>query len=81
MSTSSTHREIVQKLIDSKAVDFSAIGKVIAEVGPSLALSEDFDGDGFCGTNRHFVRLLYLPDPYAAVESLEELSSSTDELK
>ncbi len=81
MSTSTTHRDIVKKLLDSKAVDFEAIGKVIAEVGPTLALAEDFDGDGFCGTNRLFVHLLYLPDPYGSVEGLEELNASTDELK
>ncbi len=34
-------QQIVKKLIDTKAVDFTAIGKVVGELGPSLALANE----------------------------------------
>ncbi len=46
MSNSEQHKQLVKKLLDSKAVDFAAIGKVVAELGPSLSLAEE-PGD-FC---------------------------------
>jgi len=48
------HQQLVQRLLDAKAVDFAAIGKVVGELGPSLALAED-DGDRFCGTMKHCI--------------------------
>lgn len=33
------NEEIVRKFIDSKAVDFSAIGKIVTELGPALSVS------------------------------------------
>jgi hypothetical protein len=59
------HQEIVKKILDSKAVDFAAIGKAVAEIGPSLSMAEE-PWEGFCGTMRHFVRLYVInpfPDP------------------
>jgi hypothetical protein len=59
------HQEIVKKILDSKAVDFAAIGKVVAEIGPSLSMAEE-PWEGFCGTMRHFVRFYVIspiPDP------------------
>jgi hypothetical protein len=47
-------QEIVKKILNSKVVDFAAIGKVVNEIGPSLALSDE-PWEGFCGTMRHFV--------------------------
>lgn len=81
MSSSETHRQIVKKLLDSKAVDFAAIGKVLGEVGPSFAVSDDFEGDGFCGTNRIFVRLFRVFGTGTPIENLDELSDNADELK
>ena len=79
MSASSTHRDIVKKLLDAKAVDFTAIGKVFGEVGPSLALL-DFEGDGFCGTNRVFVHVFRIYSPGIPIETLGELSAATKEM-
>ena len=87
MSNSQQHRQVVQRLLESKAVDFTAIGKVISEVGPSLALS-DFDGvDGFCGTMRYFIRVFHLNPGVPgtnefenSVENLGELGASATEL-
>ena len=80
MSQRVSHQEIVKKLLDAKAVDFAAIGKVIADVGPMVALWED--GDNFCGTGRHFIHLYDLNDPQAGVEvdDLGSLRGATGEL-
>ncbi len=72
-TTSRRHQEIVKKLLDAKAVDFAAIGRVLAEVGPSLSLSDEFEGDGFCGTIRRFIRVFWVDDPLGPLESLGEL--------
>jgi hypothetical protein len=47
------HQDLVKKFLDTKAVDFAAVGKVVAEVGPSLSLADE-PWDGFCGTMRTF---------------------------
>jgi hypothetical protein len=58
MSSKVNRQDIVQALLDAKAVDFAAIGKVLAEHGPRIALmEEDYDVfcytmEGFCGTIR-----------------------------
>jgi len=86
MSSSQQHRAVVERL-ESKAVDFTAIGKVISEVGPSLALS-DFDGvDGFCGTMRYFIRVFRLNPGIpgtnefgGSIENLGELGANAREL-
>ena len=51
MSNRVNHQEIVKKLLDAKVVDFSAIGKTFAQIGPSLALA-DAPWEGWCGTMR-----------------------------
>jgi hypothetical protein len=56
------HQEIVKKILDSKAVDFAAIGKVVAELGPSLSLADE-DWEGVCGTMRYFIRF-YIVNPF-----------------
>jgi hypothetical protein len=81
MSNSEQHRQIVKKVLDSKAVDFTAIGKVLGDVGPSLALA-DFDGiDGFCGTMRFFIRILRIDNPGIPVENLGDLGANAGELQ
>lgn len=56
------NHDIVKKLLDTKAVDFNAIGKAVAEIGPTLALADE-PWEGFCGTMRTFVHLYKLPWP------------------
>jgi hypothetical protein len=34
-----SHEEIVQKFLNSKSVDFNALGKFVAEFGPQIAAS------------------------------------------
>jgi hypothetical protein len=81
MSTSDQHRQIVQRMLDSKAIDFTAIGKVIGEVGPSLAVADFDDGINFCGTMRFFIRVLRISTPGLPVEDLGELGASAGELR
>jgi hypothetical protein len=40
MSKSVSNEEIVKRFVDSKAVDFKAIGNLVTELGPSLAASK-----------------------------------------
>jgi len=35
-----SNQDIVKKFVESKAVDFSAIGKLVTELGPALSTSE-----------------------------------------
>jgi hypothetical protein len=74
----STHKDTVKKLLEVKAVDFAAIGKTVAELGPSLSLAEE-PGDFFCGTNRFFVHV-YRVFPGGPVESLGELGQAAGQL-
>jgi len=80
MGNSDQHRQIVRQLLESKAVDFNAIGKVVAEVGPSLSLAEE-PGDFFCGTNRIFIHIYRVWNPGGVVENLGELAASAEELR
>jgi hypothetical protein len=80
MGNSDQHRQIVRQLLESKAVDFNAIGKVVAEVGPSLSLAEE-PGDFFCGTNRIFIHIYRVWNPGGVVENLGELAANAEELR
>ena len=73
MSTRINHQEIVKKALDSKVVDFDAIGKMVAELGPSLSLAEE-PGDNFCGTGRNFFHIYKIPfSPHIPIENLAGL--------
>jgi hypothetical protein len=82
MSNRVSHQEIVRKLLDAKTVDFGAIGKVIAEVGPSLSLADE-PWEGFCGTMRTFFHCYIINPPRdgVSVEDLSALRGATAELK
>jgi hypothetical protein len=81
MSNRVNHQEIVKKLLDAKAVDFGAIGKAVAEVGPSLSLADE-PWEGFCGTMRTFVHVFIINTPTGGVnvENLGALRSAAGEL-
>lgn len=69
------HQEIVKKLLDTKAIDFNAIGRTVAELGPSLALMEE-PWEVFCGTMRVFVHVYQLGGVQGTVEELGQLRSA-----
>jgi len=77
---SAAEQEIVKALIDTKAVDFHAIGQAFAAHGASatLALSGE---DVFCGTMRRFIRVYRLNDPVNVVEQLGELQQLRGEMQ
>lgn len=74
------HQQVVQKLLDDKAVNFKAIGDALATLGPSLALAEE-PWDGFCGTMRTFVHVYRLNGFNNPVENLAKLESVAQELQ
>jgi hypothetical protein len=80
MSNSEQHKQIVKKLLDAKAVDFAAVGKIVAEVGPSLSLADE-PGDWFCGTNRIFFHIFKVPGPRGPVDNLPDLALKAPELQ
>jgi len=79
MGNSNQDRQIVKQLLESKAVDFNAVGRVLAEVGPSLSLAEE-PGDWFCGTNRIFFHVYQVLPLSTPVENLGELAENAQEL-
>jgi hypothetical protein len=81
MSTRTNHQEIVKRVIEAKAIDFHAIGKVVSEIGPALSLADE-PWEGFCGTMRHFIRIYNLSGNLGSpVEELGALGSVAGELK
>jgi hypothetical protein len=40
MSKTLSHEQIAQRFLDAKVTDFNAMGKLIAELGPQLAVSD-----------------------------------------
>ena len=80
MSTRTNHQDIVKRLIETKALDFNAIGKVVAEVGPAMSLADE-PWEGFCGTMRRFIRVYVLTGNVTSpVEELGALNAISGEL-
>lgn len=82
MSSRVNHQDIVKKLLETKAIDFNAIGKTVAEIGPAISLADE-PWDVFCGTMRTFLRL-YILNPGSlggGVENLAGLRNAVEELK
>lgn len=81
MANRISHQEIVKKLLDTKAVDFGNIAKVVAEVGPTISMADE-PWDGFCGTMRRFVHIFILNPGVTGnpVENLGQLRGVAGEL-
>jgi hypothetical protein len=81
MSNRVSHQDLVKRVLDAKAVDFAAISKVVAEVGPTLSLADE-PWETFCGTMRTFIRVFVLnPHAGGAVEELGGLRAAAGEMK
>jgi len=52
----STDQTIVKALLDNKAVNFEALGKVVAQVGPASLLLDDDGWIRFCGSDLRIYR-------------------------
>jgi len=76
------HQEIVKAALESKAVDFGAIGKLVAELGPSVSLADE-PWEGFCGTMRYFIHIFIINpgNPGSTVENLGGLQGATGEIQ
>jgi hypothetical protein len=66
-------REVVSTLIDTKAVDFEALGRAVAKFGPAASLIVDGE-DWFCGTMKWFIRFYRLPDPIGPIVRMADLA-------
>jgi hypothetical protein len=82
MANRINHQEVVKKLLDSKAVDFAALGKMVAEIGPTISLADE-PWDGFCGTMRNFVHIMVIhrPGDEGGVDNLGSLSGVSGEVR
>lgn len=74
------HQEIVRNLINSKAVDFQAIGKFVAEAGPQLAVADE-PWENFCLTMRTFIRIYRPNGPSSPLENIGDLAGGAGPLK
>lgn len=74
---SGRNREVIKRLLETKAVDFKAIGNAVAEFGPSAALADE-PWDWFCGTMRHFVILFHVASVGNPVEDLGGLAQADE---
>jgi len=61
-----SHEDIAQRLIDAKVIDFNAMGKFIAELGPTLTVSSQ----GWHGINIGRFNILACSMPAADVARL-----------
>ena len=76
---SQAEREIVKTLVDTKAVNFDALGSALAKFGPTAALNLEGE-DFFCGTMRRFVHVFRVRDPGVNVMDIEGLRGVSGEL-
>jgi hypothetical protein len=60
-------REIVTTLLETKAVNFDALGQAIATLGPKSALMDDDGWIRFCGSD---FRIYRWPRPRVGLEEL-----------
>jgi hypothetical protein len=65
-----TNEEIVKRAIESKAVDFAAIGRMVTELGPALAATNL--GAKLTLVGRHFIIVACIP-PVEASELVGEI--------
>lgn len=63
-------QEIVKTLMETQAINFEALGKTIAAIGPSAALMADDGWIRFCGND---FRIFRWPRPGLGLEELEIL--------
>ncbi len=73
-------REVVKMLIDTKAVDFQAIGTAVAKHGASAVLALDGE-DVFCGTMRRFIRVFRIHDQAGELDQIKELATVAGEVR
>jgi len=68
----SNPKEIAKVVMEAKVVNFEALGKTVAQLGPQLALQDD-QWENFCGTMRYFIRIFRLPPFGPRIPELDRL--------
>ena len=71
MPLNEREREIVKTLNETRAVDFEAIGRAVAQFGPTAAFDFDYEPI-LCGTMRWYIHLYRLPVPTPDVNELTQ---------
>jgi hypothetical protein len=75
------HQQVVGQLLESRAVDFEAIGATIAKLGPKLAAADE-PWESFCLTMRMMIWVYRLPGPRGPIlTDLEALRAESSELR
>jgi hypothetical protein len=75
------HQHVVTQLLESKAIDFEAIGNTVAKLGPSLALQEE-PWDSFCLTMKMMVWVYRFPGPFGGpIGDLAALREQSSEIR
>jgi hypothetical protein len=75
-----SHNPIIQSLIDTGAVDFNAIGRAVAEVGPSVGSLRASGEDWFCKVYHSFIHI-YILRKVATLAELATLREMGTELQ
>jgi hypothetical protein len=75
-----SHNPIVQSLISSGAVNFEAIGRALAEVGPTVATLRASGEDWFCKVYTSFIHV-YVLSKVATLAELAALREMGSELR
>lgn len=70
-------KDVAKAVLDSKVVNYDALGKTVAKLGPQLALLDD-PWENFCGTMRYFIRIFRMPPIGPRVPELENLEQLRD---
>ena len=71
-------REIVTTLLETKAINFQALGQAIATVGPRSVLMDDDGWIRFCGND---MRIFRWPRPRLGLEELVVLRELAQDLR
>lgn len=62
MAVRVNRQDVVKSVLDANAVDFAAIGRILAEMGPTLSMADE-PWESFCLTMKFFVRLYVIGPP------------------
>ena len=65
-------RDLTKFVLESKVVNYDALGKTIAKPGPQMALLDD-PWENFCGTMRYFICIFRLPPIGPRIPELDRL--------
>jgi hypothetical protein len=75
------HQEVVAALLESKAIDFDAIGATVAKLGPQLAVADE-PWESFCLTMRMMIWVYRIPGPRGpGLDDLGALREHSSELR